>query len=53
VEQKKGWLSWERGMETTGFCGSRIHVWVYSVVVEGACVRDCRGLQLCAVGTVS
>jgi hypothetical protein len=23
-----------------------------SVVVEGACVRDCRGLGLCQVGTV-
>jgi hypothetical protein len=23
-----------------------------SVVVEGACVRDCRGLGLCIVGTV-
>jgi hypothetical protein len=25
--------------------------WI-SVVVEGACVRDCRGLGLCTVGTV-
>jgi hypothetical protein len=26
--------------------------WCISVVVEGAWVRDCRGLGLCTVGTV-
>jgi hypothetical protein len=30
-----------------------VHVWVYSVVVEGVCARNCRGLGLCTVGTVS
>jgi hypothetical protein len=31
-----------------------VHVWVYSaVVLKVAFVKDCRGLGLCIVGTVS
>jgi hypothetical protein len=40
-------------MGAAGFCGPCVCVWVYfRFVVEGACVRDFRGLRVCTVGTV-
>jgi hypothetical protein len=46
-----GWVSVKSSVWAVGFCGPC--VWVYSVVVvEGACVRDCRELGLCKVGIV-
>jgi hypothetical protein len=38
-------------MGSAAFVGL-VRVWCISVAVEGACVRDCRGLGLCAVGRV-
>jgi hypothetical protein len=44
--KRGGWVGGGRDM---GFVAL---VCVSVVVVEGACVRDCRGLRLCIVGTV-
>jgi hypothetical protein len=30
-----------------------VFVGISTVVVEGACIRDCRGLRVCTVGTVA
>jgi hypothetical protein len=46
--KRRGWL----GEEVLGLLGFVALVCVYSIVVVGACVRDCRGLGLCMVGTV-
>jgi hypothetical protein len=42
----------ERGMGTAIFCGPCVCLGILFVVVEGACVRDCRRLGLCTVGAV-
>jgi hypothetical protein len=38
-----------RVMGTARFCGLSC---ISTIVVEGACVRDCRGMGLCTFGTV-
>jgi hypothetical protein len=35
---------WGTSMRAVGFCGPSVFVWI-SIVVEGGCVRDCRGLK--------
>jgi hypothetical protein len=40
-----------RVMGVAGFCGSCVFGCI-SVVVEGVCVRDCRGLGLYIVGRI-
>jgi hypothetical protein len=47
---EKGWVGGGRGLEASGFYG--MFGCVSVVAVEGVCVRDCRGLQLCIVGIV-
>jgi hypothetical protein len=41
-----------RCMGAFEFCGPCVFGCISIVVTETACVRDCRGLGLCTVGTV-
>jgi hypothetical protein len=50
---RKGWVDGRKDMGLLSFV-ALVCVWyIPVVVVEGACVRDCRGLGLCIVGTVA
>jgi hypothetical protein len=48
----KRWVGGARGMGKLGFMSFWVFGCLSVVVVEGACVRDCRGLGLCTFGTV-
>jgi hypothetical protein len=50
---KVKWVSRGRRVEPAGFCGPCLYWCIFVVVVEGACVRNCRRLGLCKVGIFS
>jgi hypothetical protein len=50
-----GWVCGGKGMGADEFCGFVALVCfecISTAVVEGACVRDYKGLRVCTVGTV-
>jgi hypothetical protein len=48
-----GWVSGGSSLGTAGFCVPCVCGCFPVVVVEDVYVRDCRGLGLCKVGTIS
>jgi hypothetical protein len=51
-EQEMLHVSGRRGMLVAGFVSLVCVGCISVIVVKGNCVRDCRGLGLCTVGTV-
>jgi hypothetical protein len=53
LRQKEG-MGWKgRGLAAVGFLEHLCVVGYSSVVVEGACIRYCRGMESCTVGIIS
>jgi hypothetical protein len=52
VEMENGVGEWGKQCGRCCFCGPCEFGYIFAVVEEGVCVRDCRGLGLYKVGMV-